>query len=399
MPKELASMRAVEDNSVDTLKAFGDAGRKVFAVEDGSQLFQKPEFEFLDPLSNELEQYGAECVKEPLTGTVNTWLQAPATRGDKPSIDLLLKGLFGRVITTASMSGTAEPAVADGNTVEVTTVDANLQAGMAILIQENSADKVVWVTSISPGTGQGGKDQIFTTPAYQTGQLGTGDIPAGVHYVPKTGGNSGEYPILQIDQLDDPADERYGWIGLKVASASWSSGAGQIIKPSFQILGIAEIKEDPQAGTVTDPNIDNLFVGKNIFIQKDGSDIVWVSTLDVNYNNSLSEIPGAEASGGIAGYAEDRRVITIGLDYKYVNSTDRDAFKAGTRFNLSSYARRNVGTIASPDYRYCAMYCPSLLAEDYNISSPQGKDRKYDLTARAFPATRANEDSLTLSII
>jgi len=397
--KDFGAMRVVEDNSHSALKAFGDAGWKVFAVEQGSRLFQKPEFEFLDPLTQDLEQFSAECIKSPLTGTINAWLQAPATRGDKPTIDLLLKALFGRVITTASMAGVAEPTVADGNTVEVTTVDVNLQAGMAILLSVSGVDQVAFVTSISTGTGAGGIDQIFITPAYSEGNLDATAIPAGVHYVPKTGGNAGEYPIIQVDQLDDPNDERYGWIGLKIASAQWSSGAGQIIKPAFEILGIKELKETGEAGTITDPTISNVFVGKNIFIQKDGGALTWVSTLDINYNNSLSEVPGAEAVDGIAGYAEDRRVITIGLDYKYENSTDRDNYKNGTKFALGSYARRNVGTLASPDYRYCAMYCPDMLAEDFNITTPQGKILKYDLTARAFPKTRANEDSFTLSLI
>ena len=396
--RDLASMRVVEDNSTTVLKAFGDAGWIVFIVEQGSQLFKKREAEELNPLTVDNEAYDSVCIKNPLDGPINTWLEAPATIGDKPNIDLLLKALFGRVITTGVMSGVAEPTVADGNTVEVTTVDVNLQPGMAIRAQANSADFITFVTAISTGTGAGGKDQLTVSPGYTIGQLGATDIPAGVHYVPKTGANSGEYPIVQVDQLDDPNDERYGWVGLKVASASWSNGAGQIIKPAFQLLGIEEFKISSETGTITDPQLGSLFVGKNIFIQKDGSDVSWVQTYDVSYDNGLSEIPGAEAPGGIAGYSENRRSITVGLRFKWESSGDRDNYKNGTRFRLASWARVNVGTIGSPDYRYCCHYFPQLETQDLTIEAPN-KNREYNLTAKAYPATRANEDSMTLSIV
>lgn len=391
MGKERGKWRVIEDNS-DTPIAFGDAGWEAFKVVSGSNIFKNPEFAFLDPISDTLSQFEAYSQREIISGTIPTWLLAPATRGTAPEINLLLKALFGQVLTTSAMAGLADGPSA--NEILVTTVDPNLPEGGLVYIGLDTGDFATFVTGISIGTGPAGEDVLTIHPDIPGGStISATEIPAGVYYEPLTGANSGEYPKLQIQRLWEDTDELFTWTECKIGNMTIDAPQGEIIQPSFDIVGIDETKAT-ETGTITEPSVSNFFVMKNAFIQLDQSDIIWVGNVNISYNNSLAQIVGAEAATGIAGHGEDRRIIEISTNFREQNLDDRDKYVAATKREFMCYMSKDV----SGTTMYLAFYAPNMLQTTFD-NPLEGKDRKVDITARCFPTAQDVEDEFVVSIV
>jgi len=402
---EGGTWRVIDEVTLNILPIFGDAGWIPFKVLTGSGMkktFVPLEF---NPLIQHLSPYDQENVKFTVAGNLITFLEAPAAVGVAPETGLLFKGLFGDEVISAA-NATMDK-VSDTSLEMLPPIDPNLEVGFPFVIdiQDGSVqrDHVAVIETISAGTGTAGDDVItFFPPTPAGATYNSTSLLAAIYYRPKQAHLSGfELGSLAIQRLYDDINELWSYTGNKVGSMALNLSIGNVVSPVFNIVGIEEAIS-VEAGTATTPDLANPFVPINLQVylaDKDGSNVIrpiWLSRVDINYDNALGEKEGLEAVTGVSGHAENTRNVTVGINFQYESKDEHEKAIAGDSRKLLAWGKRVLtGGVVK---RFFAVHMPNLKAQTLEMPVSQ-RLLKYDQTFKAFKNNANGSDEMVMAIL
>ncbi len=381
--QEGGAWRAALESSPGVIPPFGDAAWEGIKPQAGSTLKEEPTLSELIFLTNDLDPIDAEVTKRAVAGTLNMVLEAPATAGAAPSLDKFFTGLMGTKVTTAAM---ANPSLVNESNVEVDEVDANLVAGMSILLKivDNGVNKD-WPTAVIAITENMSPTadnlEIFPPlPSGATLQGGFVSITGGVHYRPKVSTTTDvSLPSLAFSRLYDDIDEYWTWGEAKISQMNMDMSVGNFITPSFNVVAKEENVADGETGTVAASSVANPMVPLGMAVALDSDRPTWISSIGLNFNNALGEKEGVESETGLTGHSENTREVTVGLNFQYENKDELIKAKSATKRQLHVSGKRSVGG----SNRWFSAFFGKMVAT--SIDTPVSERLlKYDITFKAF---------------